>query len=260
MRLIYYGFITLAALMLASCSNTPKITLKATYIGHIFYYAPEEIPEDELIVQEKLGKLYIDRNQAWLYCCCEKDIIPTLEIAGDTLFVTDTITCVNNNEGAEYMLQYNIHHLPYGKYVLIYSSQDKVFPAAEIHYQPNMQPLVISDQRRACLPLTIDTSSVFSVVESIPEFPNGANAMFSYINSHKMAVVTLTSMKRPILQFVVERDGSLSNIEVVRSCEIEELDKDAVSVIANMPKWNPGKRRGIPVRVKYIVPVTYKAH
>lgn len=261
MRHICYGFIALATLMLASCSNTPKITLKATYRGIFFYYALEEIPEDELIVREKWGKLCIDRNHAWLYCCSEKDITPVLEIAGDTLFVTDSITCINEEEGAEYMLQYKIHHLPYGKYVLIYSSQDEDFPATEINYQPDMQPLVIPDQRGAYLneePMTIDTSMIFVVVESMPEFPDGANAMVSYIDSHKMAVDTLTSRKRPILQFVVERDGSLSNIEVIRSCGNEGLDRDAVSVVANMPKWTPGKQRGIPVRVKYIIPVTYK--
>ena len=62
---------------------------------------------------------------------------------------------------------------------------------------------------------------------------------------------------RPIVQFVVERNGSISSAKIVRSVD-PALDKEALRVISSMPKWNPGKKNGVPVRVKYTIPVTFK--
>lgn len=266
MKRIFITIITLSALILMSCSNVPTITLKAKYLGIIYF---EELPEDELIVYEKWGNLCINYDLSWMYCCSEKDIIPVLEISGDTLFVTDSITC-SCEDGAYYEMQYKIHHLPYGKYVLVYGFRNakemrkhqkecpncKYFHPTEIEFKRNMESIsIISDCDDE---VVIDTSCVYSVVDSMPEFPNGSYAMFEYIDSHKMLVDSLTSTKRSVIQFIVERDGNLSNIEVVRSCGIEELDKDAVSVVANMPKWKPGKHGGTPVRMQYIIPIIIK--
>ena len=252
-------FIILSTLIFVSCSNTPTITLKATYLGPIEWDCLEDMPENELIVREKLGNLCIDYNYAWRYYCSERDIKPVLDIFGDTLFVKELITC-SCDEGAYFELQYKIHHLPYGKYVLIYEC-DSDFPATEIDYQPNMQPITIPERPNKCLygkDSETDTTLVWYVVEKMPEFPGGTEALFKYIETNTMTIDSLNSTKRPIVQFAVERDGSLSNIEVVRSCGIEELDKDAISVVENMPKWKPGKVRGIPVRVKYTIPINYR--
>lgn len=63
---------------------------------------------------------------------------------------------------------------------------------------------------------------------------------------------------RVVCQFTVNKDGSLVDIEVVRSGGDASLDKEAVRVIKSMPKWKAGKQRGKPVRVKYTLPVNFK--
>ena len=102
---------------------------------------------------------------------------------------------------------------------------------------------------------------VFVVVESMPEFPGGAQAMMKYIAENiKYPVIAQENgiQGRVICQFVVNKDGSIVDVEVVRSGGDPSLDKEAVRVIKSMPKWKPGKQRGKAVRVKYTVPVNFK--
>lgn len=255
--------ITLSALILVSCSHTPTITQKAKCMGLFEYYSLEDIPEDELIVYEKWGNLCINYDLSWMDCCSEKGIIPVLEISGDTLFVTDSITC-SCEDGAYYEMQYKIHHLPYGKYVLVYGFRnDKeiqdylkkcpnfdYFHATDIEFKRNMKPISVISKSDD--DFVVDTTITWVRVDERPKFPDGAEALHKYIDSHRMSVDT-TSLQSTILGFVVERDGSISEIEVALSCGIEELDKDAISIVENMPKWEPGKVRGIPVRAKHAI-------
>ena len=102
---------------------------------------------------------------------------------------------------------------------------------------------------------------IFVVVESMPEFPGGQQALFKYINENvKYPVIAQENgiQGRVICQFVVNKDGSIVDIEVVRSGGDPSLDKEAVRVIKSMPKWKPGKQRGKPVRVKFTVPINFK--
>lgn len=102
---------------------------------------------------------------------------------------------------------------------------------------------------------------VFVVVESMPEFPGGQQALFKYVNENvKYPVIAQENgiQGRVICQFVVNKDGSIVDIEVVRSGGDPSLDKEAVRVIKSMPKWKPGKQRGKPVRVKFTLPVNFK--
>lgn len=102
---------------------------------------------------------------------------------------------------------------------------------------------------------------VFVVVESMPEFPGGQQALFKYLNENvKYPVIAQENgiQGRVICQFVVNKDGSIVDVEVVRSGGDASLDKEAIRVIKSMPKWKPGKQRGKPVRVKYTVPVNFK--
>jgi protein TonB len=62
---------------------------------------------------------------------------------------------------------------------------------------------------------------------------------------------------RVLVSFVVNKDGSIVDPEVIKSVDAA-LDKEAMRVIKAMPKWNPGKQRGKPVRVKYTVPVLFR--
>ncbi|MBO4690977.1 MAG: energy transducer TonB [Paludibacteraceae bacterium] len=102
---------------------------------------------------------------------------------------------------------------------------------------------------------------VFQVVEKMPEFPGGTQALFKYLSENvKYPVIAQENgiQGRVICQFVVNKDGSIVDVEVVRSGGDPSLDKEAVRVIKSMPKWNPGKQRGKAVRVKYTVPVNFK--
>jgi len=102
---------------------------------------------------------------------------------------------------------------------------------------------------------------VFVVVESMPEFPGGQQALFKYLSENvKYPVIAQENgiQGRVICQFVVNKDGSIVDVEVVRSGGDPSLDKEAVRVIKSMPKWKPGKQRGKAVRVKYTVPVNFK--
>ena len=102
---------------------------------------------------------------------------------------------------------------------------------------------------------------VFVIVESMPEFPGGQQALFKYLSENvKYPVIAQENgiQGRVICQFVVNIDGSIVDVEVVRSGGDPSLDKEAIRVIKSMPKWKPGKQRGKPVRVKYTVPVNFK--
>lgn len=105
-----------------------------------------------------------------------------------------------------------------------------------------------------------DADVVFQVVESMPSFPGGDAALFKYLNDNiKYPVIAQESgiQGRVICQFVVNRDGTIVDIEVVRSVD-KSLDAEAVRVIERMPRWTPGKQRGKTVRVKYTLPVNFR--
>ena len=102
---------------------------------------------------------------------------------------------------------------------------------------------------------------IFVVVESMPEFPGGAQEMMKFIAENiKYPVIAQENgiQGRVICQFVIEKNGSVTDIQVVRSSGDASLDKEAERVIKNMPKWKPGKQRGKPVRVKYTIPVAFR--
>lgn len=106
-----------------------------------------------------------------------------------------------------------------------------------------------------------DDETIYIVVESMPEFPGGQQAMFKFL-SEKLRYPIIALQKklegRVICQFVVDKDGSVSDVQVVRSGGNAALDKEAVRLLKTMPTWKPGKQRGKLVRVKYTVPVSFK--
>lgn len=104
------------------------------------------------------------------------------------------------------------------------------------------------------------TNKVFDVVEVMPSFPGGQGALLSYLSSHvKYPVVAQENgvQGRVTVSFVVERDGSITDVHVVRSVD-PSLDREAARVISSMPNWQPGKQNGSAVRVKFNVPVQFK--
>ena len=103
-------------------------------------------------------------------------------------------------------------------------------------------------------------TKVFDVVEEMPSFPGRNAALMSYLNSNtKYPVVAQENgvQGRVIISFVVERDGSISDVKVARSVD-PSLDREAQRVVKSMPRWTPGKQNGQTVRVKYTVPVVFR--
>ena len=102
---------------------------------------------------------------------------------------------------------------------------------------------------------------IFMVVESMPEFPGGQQALFKYLEEEKKYPLIAKEngiQGRVICQFVVNKDGSIVDVVAIRSSGEPSLDKEAIRVIKAMPKWKPGIQRGKPVRVKYTVPVNFR--
>lgn len=107
----------------------------------------------------------------------------------------------------------------------------------------------------------IDTSGrVFTVVQHMPEFPGGQTSLLKYLASRiKYPVIAQENgiQGRVSCSFTVDTDGSLKDIQVIRGID-PSLDKEAVRVIREMPKWKPGVQNDMAVAVKYTVPVTFR--
>lgn len=109
-------------------------------------------------------------------------------------------------------------------------------------------------------PQEADTDGVFIVVENQPEFPGGPAEMMKFLSDNIQYPVEAQKkgiQGRVVCNFVVEKDGSLSNFKVVRSVD-PLLDAEAIRVLSAMPKWTPGTQRGKAVRVRYTVPVFFR--
>ncbi|HOR40261.1 MAG TPA: energy transducer TonB [Paludibacteraceae bacterium] len=105
-----------------------------------------------------------------------------------------------------------------------------------------------------------EESRIHVVVERMPEFPGGEAAMNQFINrTIRYPVIAQENgiQGRVVVQFVVNTDGKIVDVEVVRGVE-ESLDKEAVRVVKAMPPWNPGRQGGKNVRVKYTLPIRFR--
>ena len=106
----------------------------------------------------------------------------------------------------------------------------------------------------------ISTDQVFDGVEEMPQFPGGSSALFEYLAKNiKYPVVAEEHgvQGSVVVSIVVERDGSITDVKVVKSVD-PSLDKEALRVVKSMPNWIPGKLNGNLVRVKYTVPITFR--
>ena len=107
-------------------------------------------------------------------------------------------------------------------------------------------------------PLTEDTT-VYTIVDRTPKFPEGIDAMYKFIyskfNYEKLAEIDVQG--KIYIEFVVEKDGNLSNIKIIRSLD-PFCDKEAIRIVRLMPKWKPGKLKNKKVRTKIEIPITIK--
>ena len=106
----------------------------------------------------------------------------------------------------------------------------------------------------------VDEDVIHVSVEFMPEFPGGTAALMKYLGANiKYPTISqeMGSAGKVIVQFVVDKDGTITDPTVVRGVDAY-LDKEAIRVISSMPKWKPGVQNGKKVRVKYTVPVVFR--
>ena len=99
----------------------------------------------------------------------------------------------------------------------------------------------------------------FDVVEDMPAFPGGMEAMIQFISSNIQYPADAQKQKvdgRVLVNFVVEKDGSITEVKVVKPT-FPSLDAEAVRVVKAMPKWKPGYQRGQAVRVQFTMPINF---
>lgn len=103
--------------------------------------------------------------------------------------------------------------------------------------------------------------SVYDQVEVKPEFPGGMPALVKYLQEnikYPSAALAEKAQGKAFVRFVVEKDGSITNTEIIKSTGNIYLDNEALRVASNMPKWKPGMQQGKPVRVFFMLPVSFK--
>ena len=108
---------------------------------------------------------------------------------------------------------------------------------------------------------TSNTEEVYSTADEMPEFPGGMGELMTYLGSN----IQYPSKAKEnhwegsaVCQFVIEKDGSISNAEIIQSSGFQLLDIEAMRVSLNMPNWTSGKQNGDSVRVKFALPITFK--
>lgn len=119
-------------------------------------------------------------------------------------------------------------------------------------YVPYVPPVVNEEEE-------IKEEQVFVVVESMPSFPGGQAELMKYLSAnlkYPSAAKEIGISGRVFLTFVVEKDGSVTDIQILRGIG-GGCDEEAIRVVKSMPKWIPGKQRSVPVRVRFNLPVKF---
>ncbi len=107
---------------------------------------------------------------------------------------------------------------------------------------------------------TMNVDQVFTVVEQMPEFPGGQRELLKYLA--EKTVYPRVPLENDIegtvyVNFVIDKAGDVTQVEIAREGEDKYLEKEAIRVIKSMPRWKPGKQNGKEVRVKYTVPIKF---
>ena len=130
-----------------------------------------------------------------------------------------------------------------------------------VNKENNSNMKIVMDREWLNPPADDPDNPVFEVVEQMPEFPDGGmSGLMQFLSKNIRYPVNAQkngTQGRVTVQFVVNADGSISNIGIIRGVD-PELDGEAVRVISTMPNWKPGMQKGKAVRVKYTVPVMFR--
>ena len=106
----------------------------------------------------------------------------------------------------------------------------------------------------------IQDDVVYTIVEDQPEFPGGMAKMMKYLarkTQYPQLALEMNIQGKVYVSFIVEKDGAISNVYIIRGSH-KSLDKEAIRVVKNMPKWKPGFQKGKKVKVKYTIPINFR--
>jgi len=124
----------------------------------------------------------------------------------------------------------------------------------------DLNKVIIQEQVIAAPKVEDEQPVSIAMVEQKPEFPGGEAAMYKWLGdniNYPPAASEEGVQGRVVVEFVVGKDGSITNVRVVRPRH-PALDKEALRVVKAMPKWVPGRNNGQPVKVTYTLPVTFR--
>ena len=122
------------------------------------------------------------------------------------------------------------------------------------------KPIPIGPVRSSDYKVLSDEDDIFDVVRNMPEFPGGMGACLKFLMANTEYPEKAKAQKvegKVSVKFVVEKDGSISNPQIIKGGN-PLLNDEALRVVNSMPKWKPGKQRGKVVRVGYTVPIIFK--
>lgn len=105
----------------------------------------------------------------------------------------------------------------------------------------------------------INPDHIYDVVDEMPQYPSGFNGLQDFIRENRVTslLANVTKPYRVVLEAVVEKDGNITNIKIIKSIDLLH-DEDAIRIIRKMPKWTPAKQNGKIVRCKILIPISYK--
>ena len=119
----------------------------------------------------------------------------------------------------------------------------------------------INEEANIVVEEVVEEETIYQVVEQQPEFPGGMQALMKYLRDniqYPRISRENNSQGKSYVNFVVNTDGSIQDVEIMKSSGDVYLDKEAVRVVKTMPKWNPGKQAGKAVRVRFTLPVLFR--
>ena len=138
------------------------------------------------------------------------------------------------------------------------STSSSTLPSDALPITANANPI---DNGTPSIPIEkVPENEIVDFAEKLPEFEGGLPAMKKYLGNnlhYPNAIVAQGIEGRVVLSFVVNRDGSIENVQVLRSVN-KELDEEAKRVLLHMPHWTPGMQNGKTIRVKMTIPIVFK--
>lgn len=135
-------------------------------------------------------------------------------------------------------------------FVLFFASISFLYSQTDFPFKNDNTPVEIHD--------TIGNDEIFTVVEESPEFPGGGGKAMLFISKNLKIPETEAVISGTVyVTFVIERDGSISNVMILRGIS-QECDNEAIRVVKSMPKWHPGRQNGKAVRVQFILPIIFQ--